>query len=159
MLKAMKYDEIKDRKPTDFQRLTGVKPAVFAHMLAAVQSHIRLFGRPCKLTLADQLLMTLMYWREYRTQFHIAQTYGVSEATVCRTIRKIEQALRASGQFRLPGKKAFLDPNLRFDVVVVDATESSIERPQKNKSGTTAARKSATPAKHKSLCSKAVAAY
>ena len=26
--------------------------------------------------------MTLMYWREYRTQFHIGETYEVSEATV-----------------------------------------------------------------------------
>lgn len=154
MLLGMRYDEIKDRKPTDFQRLTGVKPAVFEQMLAAVQSHIRMFGRPCKLTLADQLLMTLMYWREYRTQFHIAHTYGVSESTVCRTIRKLEQALIVSGQFRLPGKAAFLDPSLRFDVVV-DATESQVERPQKNKSGITAARKSATPAKRKSLCSRA----
>ena len=25
-----------------------------------------------------------MYWREYRTQFHIAQTYGLSEAAVSR---------------------------------------------------------------------------
>jgi hypothetical protein len=30
--------------------------------------------------------MTLQYWREYRTQFHIALDFGVSEATVCRTI-------------------------------------------------------------------------
>ncbi|MEH2211389.1 MAG: transposase family protein [Nostoc sp.] len=26
----------------------------------------------------DQLLMTLEYWREYRTYFHIGQSWGVS---------------------------------------------------------------------------------
>ena len=47
-----------------------------------------------------------MYWREYRTEAHIAETYGVSASTVCRTIDAIEAALMRSGKFRLPGKKA-----------------------------------------------------
>ena len=54
---------------------------------------------------ADQLLMNLMYWREYRTQFHIADTYAVSETTVFRTIYKAVDALVCSGQFHLPCKK------------------------------------------------------
>jgi len=143
----MRYEEIKNRKPADFQRLTGVKPQVFEQMLKSVQDHIHSFGRPCKLCLADQLLLTLMDWREYRTMFHVAQTYGVSEPTVHRTIVKIERALMASGQFRLPGKKALLAPEMQWQVVLVDATETPLERPQKNKGGTTAARKSATPAR------------
>lgn len=63
-------------------------------------------GRPPKIKRMDQLLMTLMYSREYRAQFHIAQVYGVSEATVSQIIRKVEDALIKSGQFRLPGKKS-----------------------------------------------------
>ncbi|HVF10619.1 MAG TPA: transposase family protein, partial [Abditibacteriaceae bacterium] len=141
----MRYEEIKDRSPADFQRLTGVKPQVFEQMLKAVQKHIRSFGRPCKLCLADHLLLTLMYWREYRTMFHIARTYGVSEPTVHRTIGKIETALLACGQFRLPGKKALLDPEMQWQVVLVDATETPVERPQKNRENTIAARRSATP--------------
>ncbi len=143
----MRYEEIKNRKSAEFQRLTGVKPQVFEQMLQAVQSQIRNFGRPCKLCPADQLLLSLMYWREYRTMFHIAQTYRVSEPTVHRTIVKIEGALMRCGQFRLPGKKALLDPEMQWQVVLVDATETPVERPQKNKGNTTAARKSATPAK------------
>lgn len=146
----MRYEEIKDRSPGDFQRLTGVKPPVFEQMLQAVQSQIRSFGRPCKLSLADQLLLTLMYWREYRTMFHIAQTYGVSEPTVHRTIIKIEGALLACGQFRLPGKKALLEADMQWQVVLVDATETPVERPQKNKESITAASTSATPARPRS---------
>jgi hypothetical protein len=107
------------------------------------------FGRPPKLSRADQLLMTLMYWREYRTQFHIAQAYGVSESAVCRTIQKIEDALLNSGQFRLPGKKALQPSDTVIEIVVVDVTEQPIERPKKSNVGTTAARRKDILRKHK----------
>ena len=91
-----------------------------------------------------------MYWREYRTQAHIAVTYGVSEPTVCRTIRHVEARLTASGKFALPGKKALQEPRLAFEVVIVDATEVPLQRPKKSKNATTAARKSGTRTKRKS---------
>lgn len=53
-----------------------------------------------------------MYWREYRTEFHVGLTYGVSEATVCRTIKKIEDVLIKSKQFHLPGKKVLQSSSL-----------------------------------------------
>ncbi|MBI3339872.1 MAG: transposase family protein, partial [Chloroflexi bacterium] len=77
----MRYETIKQLKGPDFKRLTGVQRGTFETMLAVVGKGLREFGRPSKLSRADQLLMTLMYWREYRTEFHIAQSYGVSEAT------------------------------------------------------------------------------
>jgi DNA-directed RNA polymerase specialized sigma subunit len=82
----MRYEEIKERSDKDFKRLTGVEHKTFRQMVAVLETEMPSFGRPPKLSRADQLLMTLMYWREYRTQFHIAQAYGISEATVCRTI-------------------------------------------------------------------------
>jgi hypothetical protein len=75
--------------------------------------------------------MMLMYWREYRTEFHIGLTYGVSEATVCRTIRKIEDVLMKSGEFRLPGRKTLQPSDTLIEVVLIDATEQPIERPKK----------------------------
>ena len=98
----MRYENVKDWKNPDFKRLTGVKRETFEKMLEVINKELPNFGRPPKLSRADQLLMTLMYWREYRTQFHIAGSYGISEATVCRTIKKIEDALLRSGEFRLP---------------------------------------------------------
>lgn len=140
----MRYEEIKDRSDKDFKRLTGVEHPTFRLMVSMLEDELSAFGRPPKLNRADQLLMTLMYWREYRTQFHIAQAYGVSEATVCRTIEKVEKALMDSGQFRLPGKKSLQPSDTIFEVIIVDATEQPIERPKKNNAGTTAARKSDT---------------
>lgn len=146
----MRYDQIKDRKPEDFFRLTGVKPEIFEQMVSCLPDTSGQRGRPCKLCAADRLLLTLMYYREYRSQAHISVAYGVSEPTVCRTIRQVEAVLAACGEWSLPGKKALPKPELAFDIIVVDATEMPIERPKKNSGATTAARKSVTPAKLKS---------
>jgi hypothetical protein len=145
----MRYEEIKEWKDTDFKRLTGVKHETFQKMLAVLEQELSNFGRPPKLSRADQLLMTLMYWREYRTQFHIAGSYGISEATVCRTINKVEDALVHSGEFRLPGKKVLKPSDTIIEVVLVDVSEQPIERPKKSKSDTTAAKRSVTPRKHR----------
>lgn len=78
----MRYEKIKDYGNEKFKRLTGVRKETFAKMLNALEIELRDCGRPPKLKRADQLLMTLMYWQEYRTQFHSAEAYGVSEATI-----------------------------------------------------------------------------
>jgi len=145
----MRYETIQHLRDTEFKRLTGVQREAFAQMLKVVEKNLRDFGRPTKLSRADQLLLTLMYWREYRTEFHIAQSYGVSEATVCRTIQKVENALVRSGKFRLPGKKALQASDTVFEVVLVDVSEQPIERPKKGKNGITAAKRSAIPKKHR----------
>jgi len=146
----MRYEQIKACKPDEFKRLTGVRRETSEQMLATLRSSLRDFGRPAKLSRADQLLLTRMYWREYRTQFHIAHTYGVSEATVCRTIVKVEEALMRSGKFRLPGPKTLRPSDTLIEVVLVDATEQAIERPQKNNGAITVARRSGICKKRKS---------
>jgi hypothetical protein len=143
----MRYETIKQLKDTDFKRLTGVQRETFEAMLKVVEKGLRDFGRPPKLSRADQLLMTLMYWREYRTEFHIAQSYGVSEATVCRTIRKVEDVLVRSKKFRLPGKKALQPSDTVFEVILVDASEQPVERPKKARNSITAAKRSDIPKK------------
>lgn len=77
--------------------------------------------------------MTLEYWREYRTYFNIGQSWGVNESTAYRIIRKIEDILISSREFSLPGKKKLSYQNYQIEVVVVDVTESPIERPKKNR--------------------------
>jgi hypothetical protein len=129
----MHYETIEHLKDSDFKRLTGVQRETFNQMLAVIEKGLRDFGRPTKLSRADQLLMTLMYWREYRTEFHIAQSYGVSEATVCRTIRKVEDTLVRSKKFRLPDKKTLQASDTVFEVVLVDVSEQPVERPKKPK--------------------------
>lgn len=127
----MRYEQIKDRKADDFFRLTGVKPEIFEQMVSCLPNTSGQRGRPCKLCAADRLLLLLMYYREYRSQAHIAVAYEVSEPTVCRTIRQVEAALMACGEWSLPGKKALRDSELALEIGVVDATEMPVERPKK----------------------------
>lgn len=132
-----KYDTIKSLTESNFRRLTGVKRATFETMLSVLSSEIeknkQIIGRPSALPVADQLLMMLEYNREYRTYFHISQSYQVSEPTAFRLIRRAESLLIKSGRFSLAGKKALLDSQIDYEIIIVDATETKIERPQKNK--------------------------
>jgi DNA-directed RNA polymerase specialized sigma subunit len=102
----MRYETVQHLCEEDFKRSTGVKRSSFDIMRQIVEQELGNFGRPPKLSRADQLLLTLMYWREYRTEFHISLAYGISESTVCRTIKKIENTLIKSERFHLPRKKA-----------------------------------------------------
>ena len=144
----MRYETVQLLKDEDFKRSSGIQRTTFEQMLAVVEAGLRDFGSPTKLSRADQLLMTLMYWREYRTEFHIGLTYGVSESTVCRTIKKVENVLIKSKQFHLPDKKALQPSDTVIEIVLVDATEQPIERPKKDNAGITAAKRSVTPKKH-----------
>lgn len=63
--------------------------------------------------------------------FHIGQSWGIHEATVCRIVTKIENALIGCGKFQLTGKKQLLDTLAAAKLVVIDATETPIERPKK----------------------------
>ncbi len=141
----MRWIEVSEYGEKQFLRLTGVKRSVFEMMVKVVAGAQGGFGRPRKLKAEDQVLMTLCYWREYRSQFHVGSSFGVSEATVCRTVRQVEDVLLQDKRFHLPGKKALREGSLDLTVVVVDATEQRIERPQKNSAVSTRARRSATP--------------
>jgi hypothetical protein len=87
-----KYDTIKQLTDSNFRRLTGVKRTTFETMLSVLTAEIeqnkQIKGRPSALTVADQLLMMLEYNREYRTYFHISQSYQVSEPTAFRLISR-----------------------------------------------------------------------
>ena len=48
-----------------------------------------------------------------------------------RIIRKVEDELIKSGAFSLAGSKQLLKPDITIKTLVVDVTESPIERPKK----------------------------
>ncbi|MFN8510138.1 MAG: transposase family protein [Deinococcaceae bacterium] len=79
----------------------------------------------------DRLLMAFEYIREYRTYFHVSQSYGVRESTAYKTIRWIEDTLIRRKEFTLPGRKALRESDMEYEVIIVDATETEIERPKK----------------------------
>ncbi|WP_407540965.1 IS5 family transposase [Deinococcus radiomollis] len=114
-------------------------------------------GRPPATPVGGQLLLTLEFWREYRTSFHLGQDFlgrtaplldlsgaqedarslatlarwDIHETTVGRTVVRVEEALLKSGRFSLSGKKTLKEADTVFTVVVVDVSEVPCERPKK----------------------------
>ncbi len=135
-----KYAQIKELPPAQFRRLTGIKPTVFAQMLVILRRAEKRMrkrgGYQPKLCLEDRLLLSLEYLREYRTYFHIAQSYGVSESTAQRISRWVEDTLIRDKRLALPGRKALQKSDAQFEVVLVDVAEMPIERPKKDKDST-----------------------
>ena len=142
----MKQEQIKDLGGEEFRRLTGIKPETFEKMLKILSDADRKKkakgGRRNKLNLKDQLLVTLEYIREYRTYFHIGKSYDISESTVYKTVRWVEDTLIKHPAFALPGRKELINNN--YDTILIDATETPIERPKKSK-------RSSTPAKRRGI--------
>ena len=133
----MKYPQIQGLDEEKFRRLTGVKRSTFEKMISILNdADIKKKakgGRKNKLCIEDQLLMALEYIREYRTYFHTSQSYGVSESSAYKTIRWVEDTLIKHPDFSLPGRKALLKSDMDYEVVLIDATETPIERPKKDK--------------------------
>jgi hypothetical protein len=87
--------------------------------------------RKNKLSLENQLLMALEYLREDRSYFHLSKSDGVSERTAYKTVRWVEDTLIKHPDFALSGRKALLKSDREYEVVLVDASETPIERPKK----------------------------
>ena len=145
----MKYESIKELGDEKFPRLTGVQRSIFEKMIGILSEADKKKkskgGRKNKLSLEDRLLMALEYIREYRTYFHVSQSQGVSESTAYDTIKWIEDTLIKHPDFALPGRKALLKSDMEYEVVLIDATETPIERPKKGKSIITLAKRKDIP--------------
>lgn len=144
----MKYNNLKISSDKDFRRVTGVKRKTFYTMLEILKTAHQLKkskgGRPNKLSIEDMLLMGLEYLREYRTYLSISRSYGIAESNAFETIKWVEDTLIKSGTFSLPGKKELLKDGMEGKLVLLDATESPIQRPKKNNVDTIQEKRSVT---------------
>ena len=126
----MKYIDSKKLSETQFKRYTGISWSTFDLMVEQLKMHIPVKGRPSKLSVEDQVLLCLSYWREYRTLFHVATSYGVSEPTASRIVHHVEDCLIKSNLFNLP-KNLPEGEGIDWNVVIVDATEIPIQKSKK----------------------------
>jgi hypothetical protein len=150
----MHYEEAKKLREEEFQRLTGVKRRTYDKMIEILRPHEeakrKKGGRKPTLCLEDQVLMALEYWREYRTYFHIGKNYGISESAAYLGIRWIEDTLIKDGVFSLPSRRALAEIKPE-EIILIDATETPVERPKKNSAGVIQARRSDTQSRVKLL--------
>ena len=147
----MSWEKVSKLQGKKFRRYTGIYRSIYEKMLLCVQcakdARRKHPTRGVKSTLSieNQLLVTILYWREYRDQNHIAVDYGVDQSTISRIIVDIENILIQSGEFSLPGKKTLRSKDSPYEVTIVDVMETPTERPKKNKSLNTAVKRNAIP--------------
>jgi hypothetical protein len=143
-----RYEKASKLSSRDFKQLFGVKKETFDAMVTILKvayaaKHKRR-GRHAKLPVEDQLFLTLKYNRQYLTQKELSYEFEIGEATTHDTIVWVENVLVKSGKFSLPGKKALYGDDTELEVVLVDVTESPVERPKKTKKDTIVGKRSVT---------------
>ena len=146
-----RYEKAAKLSKENFKQIIGVQKETFNEMIdvlriAYAEKHKRR-GRHAKLSIEDQLFMSLKYWRQYVTQKELAFEFEVGEATAHDVIVWVEDTLTRSGKFSLPGKKALCEDN-EIEIVLVDVTESPVERPKKNSGNGIRVKRNVIPSKH-----------
>src|SRR3954452_10631396 len=138
----MTHTERLRRSPNAFCRLTGITPVVFDQLLADLTPRYEHAeakrksrpdrrrkpgaGRKHALSLADRLLMLLIYYRTYTTHAFLGFLVGVDDSAVRRNITPLQPLL--AGIFRIPGRRVKLDPE-DIRELFFDATERPTRRP------------------------------
>lgn len=129
------YDKYKLKKSAQFTRLVGVNYAAFEIILEKLKSEIisykqakpmRQRGLTSSLKLEDQLLLTLIYLRQYHTFLQLGEMFSISESYAFKRYSFISKRLMKA--LDLPNDKALTTNNLKL---VADVSEQAIERPLK----------------------------
>jgi DDE superfamily endonuclease/Helix-turn-helix of DDE superfamily endonuclease len=150
----LRYKDL-SRHPKVFQSMTGLRVAEFDELVAAVrpafgrEQEARLSRRPRQRALGggrhfelapkDQILLTVVWLRQYLIHEVLAYLFDVSDSTVSRVIARVlpllEQAGRDSMRLPDPGKKhrrtlEGLLAELPEVVVIIDRFEQPVQRPR-----------------------------
>ena len=131
---SLRYNKIKNH-PTTFHRLFGLSVDEFERIVKAVEpqwekrvvKRYKRPGRKNKLSLSEQILMLLLYYRSYTTQIFIGFLFGIDDSRVCRQIQRLEPLL---AKVMASTKTRHLHQE-EIEEIIVDATEQQIERPKK----------------------------
>ncbi|MCL2397586.1 MAG: transposase family protein [Defluviitaleaceae bacterium] len=122
---------------TKYQSLFGIQKPTFDAMLAILEEAYEQLhkqgGIPPKLSVLDKLVITLSYYREYRTMEHIGFDYDIAKGCIGDAVKWVENTLLQDGTFCMPGKRELANPDTGIEIIIIDATEQETERPQKTK--------------------------
>lgn len=132
------FDKYKQKPPSVFTRMVGVNYGTFTIILEKLEITLvkyqsekpkRKSGKRCCLSLADQLLLTLLYLRTYDTLLNIGFQFGVSESYAQKRYTFTKMLLLRC--LDLPDEQA-LKEAISGNIIAVDVTEQAIERPLEN---------------------------
>jgi len=133
-----KLSEAKFKRPVGIKKHTAER--CVGHLNAAYALKHKRRGRHSKLKPEDMLLAACKYWRQYATFAELGLEFEVAESTAHDIVKWVEDVLIKKKEFHVSGKQALLtDPDI--EVVLVDATETPIERPKRGRKNGTPERK------------------
>ena len=128
------YESYKTKKPAEFTRLVGVNYGTFQIILQKLEAEIERYknAKPMRKrglktgswSVADQLVLTLLYLRQYHTFLQLADMFGISESYANKRYHFINQRLMKA--LDIPRDKGLTLENISL---VIDVTEQEIERP------------------------------
>jgi hypothetical protein len=128
------FDKIKNKRPDRFLRQVGISLVNFENLLQAVEKEIgaamqknplKRRGKKSEVTLADRLLLTLLYLRQYSTFERLAEQFDICESYACKIYHQMCDILVKI--LKLKNRKALLEEPVK--VILIDVTEQPIERP------------------------------
>ena len=150
-----RYDMLA-RHPHIFLTMTGLRVAEFEDLLSDVLPALAQYeqqsqqradrrrapggGRHAELARTNQILLTVIWLRQYPTNEVLGYLFGVSDSTASRVLARVLPLLEAAGRDTMrmpdPGKKRrktrddllAATPEL---VVIIDSFEQRVQRPQK----------------------------
>ena len=147
------YESYKMKKPTEFTRLVGVNYGTFQIILQKLEAEIERYknAKPMRkrgiktssLSVADQLVLTFLYLRQYHTFLQLADMFGMSESYASKRYHFINNRLMKA--LDIPNDKDLTLENLSL---VADVTEQEIERPLQEQQSYYSGKKNGTPSKH-----------
>ncbi len=128
------FEKYKSKRPAEFIRLVGVNYGTFQIILTKLENEItrykqqkpmRTRGLKSSVPIADQLLLTLIYLRQYHTFLQLGEMFSISESYAQKRYTFISKRLMKT--LDLPNDKDLTSENLKL---LADVTEQEIERPQ-----------------------------
>ena len=131
-----KYKLLQDN-PQICKRLFGMDFELFETILVKVQNHNDIYlqenplsnrGLDSEFSIANQLLLTLEYLRQYPTFLSLGFSYGISESYANKIFHKIRVILAEIIGLKNPVKLKYKD----LSTLIIDVTIQPIERPQKH---------------------------
>jgi len=127
------FEKYKAKRPAEFTRLVGVNYGTFQIISVKLEAEITRYkqqkpmrqrGLKSSLTIADQLLLTLLYLRRYDTFLELGNKFSISESYAQKRYTFISKRLMKA--LDLPDDKSLTAENLKL---IADVSEQEIERP------------------------------
>ena len=144
------FSTYKSQNPAVFLRLTGMNPGTFQIILEKFKKEIEIYvsehrsrnkGKKCSLSPENQLLLCILYLRDYVTFVKLGLQFGISESYAQKRYTFTKKMLLRC--LDIPDEQS-LKQSLETNLIAVDVTEQEIERPVKNQQDYYSGKKNAT---------------